>query len=186
MRLEHVGSMVGRIFLLSSLDAFKKWNGVSENEFGEIDYDLLGNSINEEEAGLGLYSSKQGVNYYVLFSMSSKIEIFTKGKSVILCDGLYFNESFDYAQNVALSKLQSLPYLFEATEPIAIFDATVDAASLNIDLTSKRGLMKSDMEDLAILDLARGTYHFQQIDLNIQYNKESLTLRGIEMSLLMH
>ena len=70
----HIGTLPGRVFLITTKKAIKEWGGVDEE--GQSDYDSITDHVNAEEAGLDSFSRGPGLEYLTFFGMISKIEIF--------------------------------------------------------------------------------------------------------------
>src|SRR5690349_5370289 len=113
---KHIGSLLGRVFLISSKNAIKEWGGSDEENNDLSDYDLIAENISVEEAGLDSFLKEFDVKYLTFFAMSSKIEIFKAEQGIVLCEGLYFNGSWDYSKQLVIKDIE------ETLHEIAIDD----------------------------------------------------------------
>ena len=78
MGLKHIGSLTGRLFLITQPEEFARWNGSKEIEYGQSDYELLDNFISCDEGDLTSFSKSPGITSYLFYSISTKIELFVK------------------------------------------------------------------------------------------------------------
>src|SRR4051812_21023139 len=96
-KLDYLGALLGRVFVVASPKDINQWNGAIENETGESDYDLLDDHITYEPAGLTSFSKDSNSFFLIFFSMSTKIEIFKTGDGLIILEGLYLNQPLDFS-----------------------------------------------------------------------------------------
>ncbi|WP_026997624.1 hypothetical protein [Flectobacillus major] len=181
--IKHIGTLNGRIFLVSGVKAFKQWRGIRENENSETNYDLLDDFISYEEGDLTLFKKSLTEVFSVFFSMSSKIEIFKKDNRLIIFDGLYFNESWDdYIIKNQIEVIGEISFEINFNdEVIVIFDATLDGNK--VFSTNKEGVWSSFDEPFnsyATVTLPQESYKAKRIKTIIYHNKQEVIIYGIE------
>ncbi len=60
----YVGSLIGRVFLITTKKAIKEWGGAEdEQEDGQSDYDSIVDHVEAEEAGLDSFSKSDDLEY---------------------------------------------------------------------------------------------------------------------------
>src|ERR1043165_9440541 len=99
IQTQHIATLPGRVFLITTKKAIKEWGGVDDEE-GQSDYDSIIEHVEAVEAGLDSFSKDPGLEYLTLFSMSSKIEIFKSAQGLVICEGLLFNETWDFSKPI--------------------------------------------------------------------------------------
>lgn len=167
---QHISTLIGRVFLITTKKAIKEWGGADDEE-GQSDYDSITDHINAEEAGLDSFSKGPGLEYLTLFSMSSKIEIFKSSKGIVLCEGLFFNESWDYSKPIIVEELEeTLKRINIDEERLVVIDAAVN------------GTNYPENSEPCNIPLENGDYKISKIKVRIEIDNNYLELMGIELS----
>lgn len=170
----HIGFLVGRIFLIASNYSASNWHGIEEKIDGQIDYDSLENFISYEEGDLTPYINSSGQVYYTYFCMSSRVELFSFENGIIICDGLYFNQPLNYYENLLFKRIDTIDLNINIeNEKIYFFDAAVDSSFLHF-------LNKENCIDL---NLKSGTYHVHKVETTILIDIQEVKLKGIQLVL---
>ncbi len=172
--VKHLNSLVGRTFLLAEPSAVQMWNGVNEKSNSEVDYDLLEDYISYDEGDLTSFTNSEGLTYYVYFSMSSKIEIFSIENGFIICDGLYFNESLSNPDELIFEETSTIDFTINIDQQmIYLFDATED----------KQSVILSEENSSLSFSLENGTYSTYKVETNLMIDGENVILKGIQVVL---
>jgi len=181
--MNHVGTLLGRIFLIASPVDLAQWNGCIENVSSKSDYDLLEDHISYEEGDLSNFVKSDNV-YYIFFSMASKIEIFKNENGFILCDGLYFNKSWDYSSPLDFKSIDELDFKIKITDSsIFIFDAAYESRKISQNKTEgSHGIGKNNFNSYAYLRLVNGLYSVKRVETGVVFDNQKTTLKGIEIS----
>jgi len=183
--LTYLGSLLGRVFLISKTENLNEWNGNEENLNGESDYDLISNFISYEEGDLSIFNKSINLSLLIYFSMSSKVEIFSKTNSLILCDGLYFNNSLNNLRQIKLKLIEELEFKTRIeNNELVIFDAAIEGKRV-LENTNE-GVFKiinDDFNSGSLINLTNGIYSTKRIEVNIIFDNQEVSLKGIEISL---
>lgn len=173
----YVGTLIGRVFLITNKKAIKEWGGVEdEHENGQSDYDSIIDHVEAEEAGLDSFSKGTDLVYLTFFSMSTKIEIFKSSKGIVLCEGLFFNESWDYTKRIIVEDLEETSKRIDVDEQlIVIIDAAVDGRNLSLESNEDNG-------EYCAVRLENGVYKITKIQVRIEIDNNHLERMGIELS----
>ena len=173
----YVGTLIGRVFLITTKRAIKAWGGVEdEHEDGQSDYDSIVDHVEAEEAGLDSFSKNADLEYLTFFSMSSKIEIFKSSKGIIICEGLLFNESWDYSKQLIVTDLEETSKRIVVDEKdIVIVDAAINGESLSFE-------NNKDNSEYCAIQLENGVYEVKKIQVTVEIDNNPLERMGIELS----
>jgi hypothetical protein len=174
--IQHIGSLIGRIFLIAQPFATKEWGGSQEKSDGETDYDLLDGFISYEEGDLTLFEKSVDVNYFIFFSMSTKIEVFKKENGFVLCDGLYFNKSWNFSNEIVFKVVEEMKFQMNITDKaVTVFDAAIegDKVLLNEGKSTNSSVF---------IDLSNGVYKIKKVETSIMLDEQEVLLKGIEVS----
>ncbi|RAJ92701.1 hypothetical protein LX87_05032 [Larkinella arboricola] len=181
----YLGSLLGRQFLILPVENISQWNGCQESIEGISDYDQLGELPDYSEARVASFIKSKDLQYGLFWSMSTKVEVFKKEDAVILIEGLYFNQSWDYSQSMKLSLLDHTELTFSLENgKLVILDATEDGKS--IDSSQPAGVFSSRSDGVnsyAIVSLVNGTYQVKRVEVAVSISNETILLEGIEISL---
>jgi hypothetical protein len=171
----YVGALIGRVFLITTKKAIEEWGGI-EDEDGQSDYDSIIDHVEAEEAGLDFFSKRTDLVYLTFFSMSSKIEIFKSSKGIVLCEGLFFNESWDYTKQIIVEDLEETSKRIDVDEQLmVIIDAAVDGRNLSLESSENSG-------EYCAVQLENGVYKVIKIQVRIEIGNNYLERMGIELS----
>lgn len=173
--VKHIGSLLGRVFLLASKHSTENWNGNIPSDNDQTDYESLSNFLSYEEGDLTLMQKSSDYYYHVYFSMSSKVEIFEIESGFIIIDGLYFNMSWDYNKPLSIITKSKINLEFEVTcEIIFIYDAALQGKSVLSDKENKR-----EWQDQLSIKLSNGKYSVLRVEIGIFVEGEDEVLKGI-------
>lgn len=177
---KHIGSLLGRVFLITTPQSLSHWKGNSENENGEIDYDLLENHINYNEGNVSMFN-KDDFLFLIFFSMSTKIEIFKTPEGLLWCDILYFNQSWDYSQKLKIHRLDDTGAAIEINDnKIVIYDATLEGEQIKNNSEGVYSVFDlPNNYDYSWVDLENGLYKLRKISIEINVDDELISLNGI-------
>ncbi|MCB9235038.1 MAG: hypothetical protein H6581_25515 [Bacteroidia bacterium] len=168
----HICSLIGRIFLISGHSDARKWKGDKESMSGMTDYDLIEDFINYDDAGVSEYDHVAIGKYWIFFSMSTKVEVFKMESTVIISEGLYFNQEWAYEKEIASQIVEEYPFLIEISDKkLAVFDAALDSSQLPLEIIHDASF--------CILSLPNGLYGARRVCLNIK--EEDFELMGVEI-----
>ncbi|PZR06929.1 MAG: hypothetical protein DI539_24250 [Flavobacterium psychrophilum] len=174
MNCIHVASLLGRVFLISSFHTAKEWRGITEID--EVsDYDAVRDVLEYEEAGLSLFSKSKENSYLLYYSMSSKVEVFQIKNSIILCEGLYFNKSWDYSlpMNVVIDET-NLFKIEVSGKYIVIVDAAEDLSVLTVP-----SIDNNELHSFCSVPVDDGIYEASKVSVEIAVNNETIILQGV-------
>jgi hypothetical protein len=87
MESKYLSALYGRVFILLERNHLLSWGGIDENSLGD-DYSLLEDLVECEDAGFSNFSHKN-VSVSILFSMSTKLEVFVSDLGWYIYDGMY-------------------------------------------------------------------------------------------------
>ena len=171
----YVGTLIGRVFLITTKKAFKEWGGI-EDEDGQSDYDSIIDHVEAEEAGLDFLSKGTDLGYLTFFSMSSKIEIFKSSKGIVMCEGLFFNDSWDYTKQIIVEDVEDTSKRIDVDEQhMVISDAAVDGRNLSLESSEDNG-------EYCAVQLENGVYKVTKIQVRNEIDNNYLERMGIELS----
>ncbi len=178
VKVEHLSSLLGRIFIIALADDLKNWNGNSIAIEDQTDYESLGDFISYEEGDLTLMIKKPDSKFYIYFSFSSKVEVFKTENGFVICDGLYFNMSWDYSNQLFFESISKIDLDFEViSETVCVYDATLEGKSVFLD---EKG--SEEWQDRLILNLSNGIYSVYKVETNVLIDGQEIPLKGILLS----
>lgn len=184
---KHIGSLLGRVFLISQYSCIKQWGGSKENINGSCDYDSLENFISYTEGDLTLFNrDTKGLNslFYIFFSLSSKVEVFKINNGFVLCDGLYFNESWNYSIPIEFEKIEDTNFKIEVIDTsLIIADAVIQGSDI-IEKTMEGAynIASHNFNSYSVIRLDNGTYTAKRINAHLAVDTQKVILKGIEIS----
>ncbi|HLP21859.1 MAG TPA: hypothetical protein VK174_16210 [Chitinophagales bacterium] len=177
---QHLGALLGRTFIVASSENLPYWNGHSDES--ESDYESIADLISTEEGNMTLYQ-KAGRQFYIFFSMATKVELFRKGDSLFIIDGLLFNKSLEGVQNIQKQETEKIS--FNVSMPnswLNVFDATLTGNEMGNNKTEGlHSAYKSDYYSYASIKLKEGNYSVYRIILTCKLDGEEGELYGIEL-----
>lgn len=180
--VKHIGSLIGRLFLTTQPNEFEIWGGSNENEENQSDYDLLDGLISYNDGDLTSFSKSPGIISSLYFSMSTKIELFVKQEGFVICDGLFFNQSWNYSDPVSIVAIEKKNFNIEVIERCLIIS---DAAfkGNKISAIKENGIYSSSNtnDSFGFIDLENGIYDVHRIELSVLINAENVKLPGVEI-----
>lgn len=170
----HVKSLIGRIFSLCNEKSIAEWNGYKDTKDIVCDYDMIDDYISYQEGDMTLYEKSESLHYYLYFAMSSKIEIFQTERGMVICDGLYLNESFNYSQQVEFNIINSIPLTLTVDNEFwYLFDAAIEGSSI----------IEIHKNDFLLIDFLKyGKYTLHQVEATILHNDEEVVLKGVNLT----
>lgn len=178
VKVEHLSSLLGRIFIIALADDLRNWNGNSIAIEDQTDYESLGDFISFEEGDLTSMKKKPDSSFYIYFSFSSKVEVFKTENGFVICDGLFFNKSWDYSEELFFNTLSKIDLDFEVfSETVYVFDATLEG---KLVLLGEKG--SGEWQDRLILNLSSGIYSIYKVESNILIDGQEIPLKGIMLS----
>lgn len=170
-KLNHIGSLLGRSFIISNSKNIENWNGISGDDYDN----LFINEIDDEKPTLYF---KNELKYLFYFSMSTKIEVFRNDDSVVICNGLLFNSSLEDFKILGIAKVEKLNIEFEIDNELLILDSTIDG-------TIGRDKLFSSEKFIAIkAPTEKSAYLLEKIELKITDSNEEIDLEGFRMLLV--
>ena len=179
---KHIGSLLGRVFLVSSIRAIKEWGGSDEMNNGLSDYDLIAENISFDEAGLDSYLKEFDLKYLTFFVMSSKVEIFKVQQGIILCEGLYYNESWDYSKQLVIKDIEdTLHEISIDDQGIIVIDAAVNGRNLELKQYGLSNDFNYDRYSFCLIDLENGVYKVKKIKIMIEIGNGYTEIMGVEL-----
>jgi hypothetical protein len=179
---KHIGSLLGRVFLVSSKKAIKEWGGYDEENNGQSDYDSITDNISFEEAGVDSFLKEFELKYLTFFTMSSKVEIFKVQQGVIVCEGLYFNESWDYSKQLVVKVIEETSHEIAIDDQsIIIVDAAVNGRDLELKQHGIINVLNNSHNSFCVIDLENAVYRVKKIQVKIEVDKECIERMGIEL-----
>ncbi len=175
VKTKHICSLIGRTFIISSPMSAKQWEGDSQVNNTKTDYELLDNFISYDEGDLTSFNKTSESIFYVYNNFSSKIEIFSIENGFIICDGLYFNRSWDYHQeiNFRIIRIIDLEFKVEGGK-IFIYDAVLEGESVLLS-----GMDCNKWSDRTLLHIVDGLYTACSIEINIIVDEQEVLLKGV-------
>jgi hypothetical protein len=179
---KHIGSLLGRVFLVSSRKAIKEWGGTDDENDDQSDYDSIADNISFEEAGLDSFLKEPDLKYLTLFTMSTKIEIFKGQQGVILCEGLYFNGSWDYTKQLVIKDVEETIHEIAIDDQcIIIVDAAVDGKHLELKPHGIINVLNNDHNSFCEIDLENGVYKVKKIQVKVEVDDGYIETMGVEL-----
>ena len=173
--IEHITSLLGRVFLISTVKAFINWDGTIEKDEISSDYDLMIESINYDNARTSVYKKNPENKYLIFFTMSSKIEIFKTTNGFIVCEGLYFNESPDFKTPTKVEIKAVTDISIETNnERVIIFDSTL--SSEEVECSDGRKYSNS----YTSLKLLNKEYIVSKVEIIVEFKNQLVKLAGIK------
>lgn len=170
IQTKHISTLIGRVFLFTTPKALKDWGGADDEE-GQSDYDSITEHINAEEAGLHSFSKGPGLEYLTFFSMSSKIEIFKSANGIVIFEGLFFNESWDYSNPIIIEDLEETSKRINIDEELLVI---VNAAA--------NGRNYPDNSEHCAIQFENGDYKVTKVQIKIEIDNNNLERMGIVLS----
>jgi hypothetical protein len=159
MKIEYKYSLIGRFFVVSSYDNFMNWESISDDN-----YDLIENNLSFNDGDLTSFVSEKGFEYYLFFSMSSKIEVFIKNDNIYIMNGLFYNDSWDYSKSFEkIEILQDIDVKVEMDNTLCIFNPY-------------------NKEDSYLIQVKKGIYSAHKTIFSIQIDNEIIQLYGVTLS----
>lgn len=177
---QHIGALLGRIFITTPSENLPFWNGHSNDL--ESDYESLEGHISTEDGDMTVFN-KEDRQFYIFFSMATKVELFRKGDSLFIIDGLLSNHSLEGIQNIEISEKEKLPFTISVENNwLNIFDATLSGSEItNSKIEGLYSALSSDYNSYALLNLNNGLYSAYRIELSGELDGETGELFGIEL-----
>jgi hypothetical protein len=178
IKTKHLCSLLGRTFIIASPFATKNWEGdVKEND-NETDYELLDNFISFEEGDLTSMKKSLESIFYIYFSMSSKVEVFSIENGFVICDGLYFNESWDYSNELFFKTTTNIDLYFNVVgQAVYVYDAVLSGESVLLSSTSSK-----EWTDRTFIHLVDGIYSVSRVETSVLIDGQEVLLKGILVS----
>ncbi len=174
--------MLGRVFLISSKKAIGEWGGSDEENNDLSDYDLIAENISVEEAGLDSFLKEFDLKYLTFFAMSSKIEIFKAQQGIIVCEGLYFNESWDYSKQPVIKDIEETSHEITIDEQyMIIVDAAVNGKNLELNEHGIINILNNDRNSFCVIDLENGVYKVKKIQVKVEVGNEYIEIKGVKL-----
>lgn len=172
---KHLCSLLGRIFIISSPFATKNWGGDAEVSNNETDYESLDNFISYEEGDLTSIMKTPESVFFIYFCMSSKVEVFSIANGFIICDGLYFNESWDYTKELNFNTISEIDLDFNVVGgAVYIYDATLDGESVLLSSS-----ISKEWSDRFRIDMIDGFYSVSRVETSVLVNGQEVLLKGV-------
>ncbi|HLP50788.1 MAG TPA: hypothetical protein VK154_07885 [Chitinophagales bacterium] len=177
---QHIGALLGRTFIVAPSKNLPYWNGHSDES--ECDYENIADLISTEVGDMSLYQ-KAGRQFYIFFSMATKVELFRSDDSLFIIDGLLFNKSLEGVQNIQTQETEKLSFnLSMRNSWLNIFDATLTGNEVENNQTEGlNNVYKSDYYSYATVFLEKGNYDFYRIKFIGELNGEGGELFGVEL-----
>ena len=163
VNVNYIGSITGRILLLSNLDICDDWSGYDDG-IPNCDYDLIEGYVNYEQGEFSIHSKKENNEFIIIFSWSSQLDIFNTETGFIIVDGL--NPSNFQQQNLSISLMKETKYHFKLEESkFIIFDASLRGSELehkNVGLYS----VFCDEKSYGIINTQNGFYKITKLTIS--------------------
>jgi hypothetical protein len=170
----YVSTLLGRVFLITNKKAIEEWGGV-EDEDGKSDYDSIIDHVEAEEAGLESFSKGTDLVYLTFFSMSSKIEIFRSSKGIVLFEGLFFNETWDYTKRIIIEDIEETPKRIVIDEQLmVVINAAADGRNLSL-------VSSENNDEYCAVQLENGEYKVTKVQVRAESDNNYLERMGIEL-----
>jgi hypothetical protein len=177
-KIKHLCSLLGRTFIIASPFATKNWGGDAKVNDNETDYESLDNFISYEEGNLTSMKKTPESIFYIYYSMSSKVEVFSIANGFIICDGLYFNESWDYSNELHFKTKTKIDLDFNAVGgAVYVYDAALVGES--VLLSSKTS---KEWTDRKLIDISDGLYSINRVETSVLIHGQEVLLQGIMLS----
>lgn len=182
--IKYMGSLVGRVFLISQQSNIVNWHGTKEKPNGGSDYFDLEDYIIFEENNISQFVKSTGEMYYIYFSMSSKIEIFVKEKGLIILEGLYFNENLGDFFQKSIEYIGNVDFKINfENEYILVFDASLNGDEIIPGNEGIFNLNNNKFNSYAVLSVPKGIYNVKKVILKLSNKLQDIELKGIEINL---
>jgi hypothetical protein len=189
-KLKYEGGLIGRIFFISPLKNAIKWHGCTEDSNGLSDYNLFEEDedllADYEEGDIKIFKKvSENLDFPLFFTFSQRIELFKKTDSVILCEGLFFNESLEKIDDITINLIEktALTLLIE-NDKLVIFEATNDGNDIVDNMeNAKYKLDNEDSNSYALFHLKNGAYSIKKVSVDFIIEGEDISLLGVELSL---
>ncbi|HMS68265.1 MAG TPA: hypothetical protein PKD18_09000 [Saprospiraceae bacterium] len=171
----HLCSLVGSTFIVASSHSTKEWSGDLSLANGTSDYESLENWISYEEGDLTQMEKSDNLKYYVYFSNSSKIELFAMERGFVICDGLYFNKSWDYSRQLYFNILSEIEIEFSISgNTLYVFDSVLVGESV---INTHSNFAK--FVDNCSIDLNDGIYKVYRVETLVSVENQKVLLKGV-------
>ncbi|MFP2996911.1 hypothetical protein ABN763_13425 [Spongiivirga sp. MCCC 1A20706] len=182
----YIGENIGRIFALFSENHVSNWKGYSEDENQDSDYNDLIEIINFDETDLTHYKNRNS-DYYIFFSMSTKIEIFKNLNSLLILDGFFFNQKLKTENILEINEVKKLDHKIKIERSrTIIMDAACSGKDINISdkKSGVYGMEKTKVNYYAIVELEPGLYDSKVVDVSVKVENGIDVLSGIKIDKL--
>ncbi|HRG90111.1 MAG TPA: hypothetical protein PLW44_13890 [Chitinophagales bacterium] len=178
----HVGALTGRTFIITQSENLSLWNGHSDDV--TCDYESIAAYVSYEDGDMTVYN-KHDKQFYIFFSMATKIDLFRIADKILIVDGLFFNGSFTGLQNLQLIEVEKLPHTIAVENGwLNIFDATLHGNEItNSKIEGLHKVYAPHYYSYASVNTAIEKYSAYRIKLFGDLDGETVELFGIELRL---
>jgi hypothetical protein len=178
---EHKGPLIGRIFLICEESLLPHWLGYVEDSPDESDYDAIADFIVCDAAGFSSYQKPDGAIFYIFFSMSQKVELFTTADSAIVTEGLFFNRKLKEGEInfISTGNIQTIKI---NTPGLVLFEAPFSGMQVKNQIAFNE--RATEYITYKKIDLKPGNYTINRIEAEYNDADYSDTLEGIEVKLI--
>jgi hypothetical protein len=108
--------------------------------------------------------------------MSSKIEIFKSTQGIVICEGLFFNESWDYTKPITIEDIEETSNRITIDEELmVIIDAAVNGGDLSL-------ASDENTNEYCAIQLENGDYEVSKILLKIEIDNSFMDRMGIKLT----
>jgi hypothetical protein len=176
MESKYLSALYGRVFILLERNHLLSWGGIDENSLGD-DYSLLEDLVECEDAGFSNFSHKN-VSVSILFSMSTKLEVFVSDLGWYIYDGMYSDASIRDAKLIKTEVIeQEIHTLNKSDSSFCILDATIAGKTIINDESDKN----PESEDYLFFDLIKPCYKVNKIESLFLLDDSEFSLFGISI-----
>ena len=173
----HLGSLIGRVFLISSSTSTENWNGQNDDISQPSDYESLENFVSFNEGDLTSYIKSKNSIFYIYFAISNKVELFTIENGIIICDGLFFNKSWDYNKELEFRLTKQINLNFDVKEEkFYLFDAGLSSDFIFNNLENE--INKS----IIPIKLHLGKYKVYQVETTLLIEDQEVIVKGVQIA----
>jgi hypothetical protein len=116
-------------------------------------------------------SKGPGLEYLTLFTMSSKIEIFKSANGIVIFEGLFFNESWDYSKPIIIEGLEETSKRINIDEELLLI--------VNAAVSEKN---YPDNGEHCSIQLEKGDYKVTKVQVKIEVDNSPLERMGVELT----
>lgn len=177
-KIKHLCSLLGRTFIIASPFATKNWGGDAKINDNDTDYESLDNFISYEEGDLTSMLKKPEAVFYIYFSMSSKVEVFSIANGFVICDGLYFNEAWDYSKELHFKTITKIDLDFNVEGgAVYVYDAALTGESVLLSNATIK-----EWSDRTFINLIDGFYSVSRVETSVLIDGQEVLLKGVMVS----